>query len=168
MDAKIKLTPAERVILIGQLEIKKMLKDPYDDDEKEFFKNCDELIEALEGGYEAEYSGLSGCLSDPLSVEDCNLVYNVLHMYEILNEKFPGFNEHNSENKYMAYASYLIRTEKIEKKQKVKLMANSNEFAMPAYKEALEIWHKMGTPLKITQEQRTKIFAPTIGLPDPF
>ncbi|MDD3118313.1 MAG: YfbU family protein [Victivallales bacterium] len=142
MDISLKLTPAERLILIGQMEIKMMLRDPYDEDEKDFFKENEELISVLQSGYEAEYDRISSFLSEPLSEENCNFVFDIMQMFKCLKTKFPGFNEHN-EGKYLGYANYLLKSGKIEIDEFItntKLMAASSVRSIERYKKALKLY----------------------------
>jgi uncharacterized protein YfbU (UPF0304 family) len=120
----VELTRIERATLASQLRIRRAL---------EVTTNLDGLIEALENGYEEEYSSLFheiGILNDGeiLSVEGCRFVSAILSVYGALHffaqgvagitsgdaeaaregwGRFPGFVAHG-EAPQLRYARYLL------------------------------------------------------------
>ena len=120
MENVVKLTPKDRAMFLYLLKILKNQGDQEYD--------YDNLIKALQYGFELHYSDVFECLFDEeLSAKDCEEVLDILEMYrgiiysfinlkregklETLTEedvKFPGF-DGNNEGKQMSYADYFIK-----------------------------------------------------------
>lgn len=120
MDSIIKLSIKERAEFIYLLKI---LKNQGDEE-----YDYDNMIKALQYGYQYHYSDVFDCLfDDELSYEDCREVLDILEMYRgiiysyinlkregqkvTLTEddiRFPGF-DGNNEGKQMSYTEYFIK-----------------------------------------------------------
>ena len=120
MEESKKLTKKERALFVYLLKI---LKNQGDEE-----YDYDNLIKALEYGYELHYGDVFDCLFDEeLSADDCREVLDILEMYRgiiysfinlkrdgknvSLSEndvKFPGF-DGNNETKQMSYTDYFIK-----------------------------------------------------------
>jgi uncharacterized protein YfbU (UPF0304 family) len=120
MDSNIKLTKKERAEFIYLLKI---LKNQGDEE-----YDYDNMIKALQYGYEYHYSDIFDCLFDEeLSADGCREVLDILEMYRgiiysYINLKregiqlslteddirFPGF-DGNNEGKQMSYTEYFIK-----------------------------------------------------------
>ena len=120
MDSNIKLTKKERAEFIYLLKI---LKNQGDEE-----YDYDNMIKALQYGYEYHYSDIFDCLFDEeLSADGCREVLDILEMYRgiifsYINLKregiqlslteddirFPGF-DGNNECEQMSYTEYFIK-----------------------------------------------------------
>lgn len=154
MEERIQLSKKERAMFIYLLKILKNQGDEEND--------YDNMIKALEYGYELHYSDVFDCLfDDELSTEDCREVLDILEMYrgiiysfinlkrdgnlESLTEedvKFPGF-DGNNETKQMTYTDYFIKD--LGRYDEIKELShgyfNSHWPQLAKYRAMLEKWN---------------------------
>lgn len=111
-----KLEIKDRLILSNQFKILEQLYP----EEKEYFS---QNRKAIEEGYELHYAWMTQGFNDPLPVDECIYVLNVLQMFEEIYKSFkligksdkiaekrvifPGF-DGNGEAAYMTYTSYIV------------------------------------------------------------
>jgi uncharacterized protein YfbU (UPF0304 family) len=143
------LTLFERRVLANQYRILEKLDPPGASDHEAIY-------EALESGYALEYDEAFTGMSDELSKEECNLVWNSMSLFLALQRsaaslpdrvgldewrlKFQGF-DGNNETSYMAYARYIL-----EKRQRFTDLGlgedrvNSHTEMVPTYRAMFAKW----------------------------
>jgi uncharacterized protein YfbU (UPF0304 family) len=172
-----KLTKAERWMLINQCEMLKLMKsDRWQPEE------MDRCITVLQNGYEDWYDECLEQVADPLPKDVCQLVYDVLEIYQAIetykkkhpedkeigkrrDADFPGFNG-NTECEYMGFAIFLI-----DSMGRYKEIANANHGGdynspsamVPKYRNMTSIWNtsEHGTGL-LSRAQVLRL----LGVPD--
>ena len=145
----------DRLILANQYRILASLNKTEE-------KDYQEKIKILENGYEKLYPDLFENFSnEPLSVEDCNFVMDVLEMYGTgitlsfnnLKSKsltkddirFPGFNT-NEEIKYYSFLLYWLET--LDRYAEIQEISNGNYRGIGGnvnkYKKMIDKWKSFG------------------------
>jgi uncharacterized protein YfbU (UPF0304 family) len=157
-----KLTKAERWILINQCEMLRLMKS--DRWQPQEWARC---ITILQNGYEDWYDECLEQVAEPLPKDTCQLVYDTLEIYQAIeaykrthpedkeiakrhDATFPGF-DGNSECEYMGFAVFLIDTmgryREVAKGRKGDDY-NSTVPMVPKYRNMSSIWnsseHLMG------------------------
>lgn len=153
---KIELSIAERQIMINQFCIMQML-DPNNS------KEYENKITALQYGYEIHYPEVCDLMNDdPMTIEDCREVLDILEMYRCLifsnnnlaanhilvfkadDIKFPGF-DGNEETKQYAYADYFIN--QLDRYSEIKAQTNgylnSHCNTLSSYRRMLAVWKEI-------------------------
>ncbi|HUF63382.1 MAG TPA: YfbU family protein [Verrucomicrobiales bacterium] len=163
------LTKKDRLLLINQYQILSTLNPG----ESAHYL---ELIEILEDGYAIFYSLIDAGISDDMPESEGRFVLDVLNMYraiedfkrknsrEICSEEyyrfFRGF-DGNEETKYMAFARFLVETQKKFTEQKTYLKENDNlNSHMPTihkYRAMLSKWRKFGNTFSLGEVQVIEI-----------
>lgn len=175
MTNRIKLTQAERMILINQLTILKAIDKSGD------AKELDRQIEILEKGFETFYDRVSPChLYEPFSDEDSNFVFRVLAMYEAIDhymrehpddaadlEKvhlihFAGF-DGNNESEFLTFTRFLLTKQAMFtgqlKHEKTTDGFNSHMPRVNVYRRQVERWGAMKEPFDLSPEQVRSILS---------
>lgn len=166
MENKVTLSTKDRALFIYLLKI---LKNQGDQD-----YDYDNMIKALQYGYEYHYGDVFDCLFDEeLSAADCREVLDILEMYrgiiysfnnlkiegklKTLTEndvRFPGF-DGNNETKQMSYVDYFIndlgRYDEIEELSRG--YYNSHSPKMAKYKAMLKIWRSLNNRYQMEERQ---------------
>ena len=163
MILKMKSEEKDRLILVNQYKILANLN-------KEDREHYQEKIEILENGYEKLYDSLIENFShNPLSVNECIFVMDVLEMYgtgitcsfnnlksKTLTEQdihFPGFNT-NEELKYYSFALYWLET--LDRYAEIQAISNGNYRGIAEnaskYRRMIEKWKELGK-YNLTEEQ---------------
>lgn len=155
MENVVKLTQKDRAMFLYLLKILKNQGDQEYD--------YDNLIKALQYGFELHYSDVFECLFDEeLSAEGCSEVLDILEMYrgiiysfinlkregklDSLTEddvKFPGF-DGNNEGKQMSYADFFIKD--LGRYSEIDELShgyyNSHSRTLPKYRAMLVKWEE--------------------------
>lgn len=166
MENIVKLSTKDRAMFIYLL---KVLKNQGDQD-----YDYDNMIKALQYGFEYHYSDVFDCLFDEvLSYDGCREVLDILEMYrgiiysfinlkregklKTLTEsdvRFPGF-DGNNEAKQMSYADYFIkdlgRYDEIEKISQG--YYNSHSPKLAKYKAMLVKWRSLDNRYQMEEQQ---------------
>ncbi|MDB5851091.1 MAG: YfbU family protein [Rhodoferax sp.] len=152
------LSKTERLLLANQFHIRAQLEP----DQAAEFGN---IAEALERGYEAEYS--FDYILEGLSEKECRFVNDVLDMFEGLraslaalkdksgltaeNIRYRGF-DGNGETAHMAYSRYLVET--LGKWDDAGIKDhNSHSVSIPRYETMLAKFVGHGSSFNLTADQ---------------
>lgn len=169
MESNVTLSPKDRALFIYLFKI---LKNQGDEE-----YDYDNMIKALQFGYEYHYGDVFDCLfDDVLSVEGCKEVLDVLEMYRgitfsyiklqeggrvesLIDDdiRFEGF-DGNNETKQMSYARYFIID--LDRYSEIQGYAqgydyNSHCEKLPKYRAMLSKWksYPPETRYSMTEEQ---------------
>lgn len=169
MEGNIKLTPKERAMFIYLLKI---LKNQGDEE-----YDYDNMIKALQYGFEYHYSDVFDCIYDEeLSADGCREVLDILEMYRgitysYINLKrenklaklkdedirFKGF-DGNNEIKQMSYTRYFIVD--LDRFSEIQEFAQGNDYnshwqMLPTYQARLHKWksYPMDARYRMTEQQ---------------
>lgn len=166
MENTVKLTTKDRAMFIYLLKI---LKNQGDQD-----YDYENMIKALQYGYEYHYSDVFDCLFDEeLSTNGCREVLDILEMYrgiiysfnylkregklKTLTEndvRFPGF-DGNNETKQMSYTDYFIRD--LGRYDEIEALShgyyNSHSPKLGKYRSMLEKWESWGNRYQMEEQQ---------------
>lgn len=154
------LSPAQRLLLAQQREILAALAD--DEDERERHSLA---AEALREGFAGEYSSVFGYLEPELDLNQCQLLWDVLDMFRILESslatfteeeladlgelvrraKFDGFDLSDPvEGRMLTYLHYLLRTDRWAEVQprleEIGDGGNSHSRCLPSYERMLAVY----------------------------
>jgi uncharacterized protein len=151
----------QRLMLVNQYRILALL----DPEQADYYNRAATVIES---GYQITLTDPFRHLSDPMSEDDCRLVYRILTMYttlqqsyEALEDKaglepsdvvFRGF-DGNNEGEYLGYARFLMEQE--DKYGHLKLVGkslNSHAPVLPGYRRMVAVWEPMQKALKVDGE----------------
>ena len=163
MTEPTKLTRTERWILSNQYRILEMLCP----DKADKIKMA-EAREVLEHGFEVEYGDISLHIDeDPISIEECKEVRDILLMHDNLQYafdslidktgieayqvEFHGFGG-NSEWLQLGYAEHLCEANNQFPRVVRKDDLDSHMPLLPKYKKMLELWNNMPNKNKFTRE----------------
>lgn len=170
-----KLTPAERAILINQYSILAHLEGKPDAYKEE--------ITAIRGGYDEDFAELVGYLEgETISEENRKLVRDVLWLYylmkltvnkaaleantiksdhtgrrklEAVEPKFPGF-DGNDGTGCLGFAEYLIFERDQFPEHRHQLNSHGGQ---PDYERMLDVWGTWGRPSTLTDGQVKELLA---------
>jgi len=158
-----KLTKAERWILINQCEMLRLMKS--DRWHPEQLERC---ITILQNGYEDWYDECLEEVADPLSKDVSQLVYDILEIYQAIetykrthpedremakrhDATFPGF-DGNDECEYMGFAVFLIDT--MGRYQEIAKANGADNYdsrtpMVPKYRNMASIWNSSEHPMGV-------------------
>ena len=163
-----KLTHKDRWILSNQYRI---LEELYPD-QAESFEYCREIVE---NGYEYEYENITQLIYPPMSVEECQNVWDILEMYEYLqqgydsldgNEKkeigeekivFRGFDANNQSEQF-AYVHFIInKKERYNHLRRNGSLNSLNPRSLTLYRSMLNEWSKSADKKNLSEEDILRI-----------
>jgi len=152
-----KLTRAEKLILVNQYEI---LKGVFPNREK----SCDLILAALYGGYEQDFEQLVEDFPDPIPQDVYKEVRDILQMYRALHPpqlephaRFVGF-DGNEESSHYAYAVFLLDDRQLWRESK-RDNYNTHYPVLDKYREMLVEWNKTNQSFELTADEVARIVA---------
>lgn len=167
MATPLKLTQVERLILLNQHKILRALADgtPGEDDH---------TTEVLEHGFEYSYNELANHLYEPFPADAGELVFNVLAMYDAIENycrkhpddvaslkasgrtSFAGF-DGNNEGAHLNFTKFVVKKKgmfaALAPYEKTTDGFNSHWPMVETYREQHRRWKTMGEPFDLTAEQ---------------
>lgn len=164
---EIDLTSIERRILINQYRILKKI-------DEDAGSNYDFAIEVLENGYELHYDIALGVLGEPLSIEACGEVLEIMSMYESMQRsyraledpgdisendvRFLGFDGHTEADR-MAYARFVVEEWGRFKNIDHRADFNSHMPLHRRYQRMLSAWGESINKYDLTRDDLNRILA---------
>ena len=165
------MTEYERLSLCNQYEIlSRLALLQGDTNDSKYFDKC---IKVLQSGYTKEYCELSPYLYEELTERDCDFVWDVLSLYEVIRNsydkiedaeisrddiRFKGF-DGNNEAALMDYCHFIV----VDKDRfgylfdvprgALSSALNSHLPMIDKYERMLHTWQEMGKPVLLTEEQ---------------
>lgn len=174
------LSLPQRLILVNQYKILKRLTDNKDEQ-----KDYDNLIEALESGFELHYQDCFNYMGESdMTIEECREVLDILEMFrgiiysfehikkdstQITEERirFAGF-DGNYETKQMLYCRYFVKD--LDRYSEIQEICgdhfdyNSHCGMLSAYRQMLITWNlyrkQLDNPYMMTEEQIIDLIKP--------
>ncbi|MCF6808076.1 YfbU family protein [Thiotrichales bacterium 19S9-12] len=161
-----KLSKAERLILVNQYELLKHL-----DQKNE--KDYEEKIEIIKSGYEELYPAVASHLHEEFTTEDCQFVWDILNLYRAVHyymknnqgketkitnhpwSKFNGFDLDN-EAKYFGFTKFIIQNQG-RYPELAKIDLNSHSPRIPKYRRMVDKFKKYKVS-EIKDDQWLEIF----------